>query len=261
MALNFFNQFSLAFKSYHKVFRYIDEHKLWKLFLLLSLITLLISLIIGYLAWISSDNIVEYLIHVFEIKTLTDFWGVIIEFVLAMLIRGLAVFLFIKLYRYFVLFFFAPALAYISRRVYCINSDTEFSFEVKVYRRKIARGVVVAFQNLVIELPLTIIIVFVSLVITWLAPLGPFLILVMESYFFGLAMIDYRNACKGMRIKETRKYAYRNIGLAIGNGLYFNLVLLIPIIGVMIAPILALIAGGMAANEVDKNSAYANNIS
>ncbi|MFC2123243.1 EI24 domain-containing protein [Bacteroidota bacterium] len=259
--MNFYNQFFLAFRSYHKAFKYINENKLWKLFLLPSLITLLISLVIGYLAWISSDDIVEYLIRVFEVRNLADSWGVIIEFFLVLLIRGLALFLYLKIYRYFVLFILAPILAYISQRIYCLREGTDFSFEAKVFWKKIARGIVIAFQNLIIEVPLTTFLLFLSLVITWLAPLGPLFVLVVESYFFGLAMIDYRNACIGMRIKESRNYALNNTGLAIGNGLYFNLLLLIPVIGVVIAPILALIAGGMAASENDKNSAHADNIS
>jgi len=258
--LTFLNQFFLGFKSYQSAFKYIDDNRLWKLFLLPSLIALLISILIGYLAWISSDDIVEYLVRIFQIRDLTDFWGVIIEFTFVMLIRGLTLFIFLKFYRYFVLFFLAPALGYTSQRIYCIHRKTDFSFGMKVFGRKVSRAWLVAFRNLILEIPLTVVILFLTLVITWLAPLGPFIILVLESYFFGLAMIDYRNACMGMSMKESRKYSQNNFGLAIGNGICFNLILLVPIIGVMVAPVLALIAGGMAANENENKVSDGDNI-
>lgn len=256
----FFNQFFLALRSYHKAFDFIDKNRLWKLFLLPSIITLIIALVIGYMAWVCSDDIVNYLIGIFEFRSFSEYWGKVIEFVFVMIIRGMALFFFIKIYRYFVLIFFAPVLAHISKKVYCIDSRIKYSINIGEYTGRISRGILVALQNLALEIPLTLLILLFSLIVTWLAPIGPFLMLGLESYFFGLAMIDYRNKCKGLSIRQSRQYSLNNPGLALGNGLYFNLLLLIPLLGVMMAPIVSLIAGGLAANTYDKSSISTNEI-
>jgi CysZ protein len=114
------------------------------------------------------------------------------------------------------------------------------------------RGMRIAFKNFFIELFITIGILIFSLLIGWLLPIAPLAILVIESYFFGYAMIDYRNEYYDIPRSESHEMITDHPGLAIGNGLFFNLSLLVPLLGILFAPVIALIAAGLTVNYVEK---------
>jgi CysZ protein len=63
-------------------------------------------------------------------------------------------------------------------------------------------------------------------------------------------MIDYRNEFRRLSAGESNRIIKQHRGLAIGNGLAFNLLLLIPVLGVLLAPPLGAVAAGIAANQV-----------
>ena len=77
-------------------------------------------------------------------------------------------------------------------------------------------------------------------------------ILILESYFMGYSMADYRNEYHKLSSKESRKLINNYVGLVIGNGMFFNLFLLIPVIGILAAPVFALIASGLSINYIEK---------
>ena len=87
-----------------------------------------------------------------------------------------------------------------------------------------------------------------------LALAAPFLIFAVESYYFGFAMLDYRNEYKLISAKESRILINQHRGLALGVGSMFNFMLFVPFLGVLVAPVLSVVAGGLAFNEVDDQS-------
>jgi CysZ protein len=64
-------------------------------------------------------------------------------------------------------------------------------------------------------------------------------------------MIDYRNEFKNYSAKESRAIINDHKGLAIGVGTMFNLILLVPVLGALVAPVIAVVAGGLAINKAD----------
>jgi CysZ protein len=119
----------------------------------------------------------------------------------------------------------------------------------------------IAVFNFIRDLLMTSLIIILVFILTWLAPLAPFIIFFVESYFFGFAMLDYRNQYLNMSVKESQKVIRKNMGLAIGNGICFNMILLLPVLGVMLGPALALIAAGLSIDEVDNKLLHDNQIS
>jgi CysZ protein len=115
-----------------------------------------------------------------------------------------------------------------------------------------SRGMGIAFKHFFIDVLITLALVLIALLITWILPFLPFLILVVESYFFGYSMLDYRNEFIGLSPQESKQLINNYPGLVIGNGLFFNFFLLIPFIGVLFAPMLALIAAGKSINFMEK---------
>ena len=62
-------------------------------------------------------------------------------------------------------------------------------------------------------------------------------------------MIDYFNELQKLSAKESRQMIWAHKGLALGNGAMFNLLLLVPVVGVMTAPLLALTASHIAMQK------------
>jgi CysZ protein len=89
-------------------------------------------------------------------------------------------------------------------------------------------------------------------VIAWIIPIAPIVILLLESYFMGYSMADYRNEYFGIKSKESRKLINKYFGLTIGNGMLFNFLLLIPLLGVLFAPTFALVSSGLSINYLEK---------
>ena len=121
-----------------------------------------------------------------------------------------------------------------------------------MYLMDCTRGVEIAFRNFIIEAALSTLIIIISFIIAWIIPLAPILILLLESWYVGYSFADYRNEHFEMSKKESRKLMWEYPGLVLGNGLCFNILLLIPIIGILIAPVFALISSGLSINHLEK---------
>jgi CysZ protein len=111
------------------------------------------------------------------------------------------------------------------------------------------RGLGITLKNLIKELAFTLPLYLLAL-IPLITPFSTLAILLIESYFVGFSMIDYRNEFRRLSAGESNRIIKQHRGLAIGNGLAFNLLLLIPVLGVLLAPPLGAVAAGIAANQV-----------
>jgi CysZ protein len=62
-------------------------------------------------------------------------------------------------------------------------------------------------------------------------------------------MIDYTNERYKLSVSESISFIRKNKGLAIGNGFIFALIFAIPVAGMLVAPIVAVIAATIIAVE------------
>jgi CysZ protein len=67
-------------------------------------------------------------------------------------------------------------------------------------------------------------------------------IILLECYYYGYAMIDYGLATEKMSKDAAAQFVGNQKGLAIGNGLLFYMMHIVPLIGWMSAPFYSLIA-------------------
>lgn len=245
-------ELQLSIRFFWHALRFIEGHNLWHLLILPAIFNLIIAVLIGVFAWKSSGVLVLWIIQHFEFEKGDSNLVNFIEELLLIGVRAAIVFLYLKIYRYAVLILFAPFLAYISGKIQSIVSHDDKVFCMSHFLTDCTRGMRIAFKNFFIELFITIGILIFSLLIGWLLPVAPLVILVIESYFFGYAMIDYRNEYYDIPRDKSHEMITDSPGLAIGNGLFFNFSLLIPFIGILFAPIIALIAAGLSVNYVEK---------
>lgn len=250
--MDFLHQIKLSFFFYWKAFRFIVSHNLWKLLVIPAIINLIIAFLIVVFAIKTSGIIVESVLENFHSTSSDRTVHSFIEGFLMVVIRAFVFFFYLKIYRYLALVFLAPVFSIISSKVQAIASGPAKKICTGKYLSDCSRGIKIAFRNFLFEIVLSTLIIIVSFLIVWIIPLAPIAILVLESYFIGYSMTDYRNEYLGISSKESRKLINDYLGLVIGNGLIFNILILIPLLGVLFAPGLALIASGLSINYLEK---------
>ncbi|MDH5474301.1 MAG: EI24 domain-containing protein [Cyclobacteriaceae bacterium] len=249
--MNFFYEFNLSIRYYFKAFAFVREHKLWWFLVIPALLNLLAFVFVLYLSWMYSGDLINYFIDKWGFETEYS-WLLWLQILISFVIRLIVILLYIKLFRYIILIFFAPMLAFVSDKVQEISTNKSRPFSIIQFTRDIYRGMAIAIRNLILEFLITLAILGFSIAVPIIAILAPFLIFAVESYFYGFAMIDYRNEYKGINAKESRRLIKHHRGIAFGNGVMFNITLLIPFVGVMFTPVIAVIAAGLAINVVDE---------
>ena len=142
----------------------------------------------------------------------------------------------------------APVMAYLSERVETIITGKKYAFNLQQFISDVIRGIALAIRNLLIEFIILFLLFILSNVpiIGWVSPI---LMLIVECYFFGFAVLDYSNERKRLNIRESTSLIYKHKGLAIGNGMAFYLSMLIPVIGLMIGPSYGVVAATIATNR------------
>lgn len=247
--MSVFNQFKNAISGYGKSFKFINENKLWGWFVVPGIINLIIFVVLGIFAWNYSEDLSDYFIQVFGVEDETSssiiFWTTLI-------ISRLSITLvFVLIYRYLLLIMVSPALALFADKIYKIQTGNELPFNLKIFINNVFRGIGLAIKNLINEIVLTILVSLFSFTGV-LAPAVPIVIFIIQGYFYGFSMIDYRCELQGMNIKQSSVYVWNNKGVAIGNGVVFNLVLLIPFVGVLIGPMLSLVASFLSFEDKEE---------
>lgn len=250
--MDFLHQIKLSFSFYWRAFRFIETNNIWRLLVLPAVINLIIAFLITVFAIKTSGVIVEFVLGNLKITNADQEVHSFIEGFLLVVIRAFVFYLYLKVYRYLALILLAPLFSIISAKVQLIDSGIARTPCASNYFLGCSRGIKIAIRNFFIEIFLSTIIIIICLLISWIIPLAPILILVLESYFMGYSMADYRNEYYSINSKQSRKIITEYFGLVFGNGLLFNLFLLIPVIGVLFAPAFALIASGLSINYLEK---------
>ena len=92
------------------------------------------------------------------------------------------------------------------------------------------------------------IIAFIPL-IGWVTPL---VALVMEAYYLGMNMLGFAFRKGGLSNSAIRGISGDKRGLAIGNGLVFYMLLIVPVAGWLLAPALGIVAANYTVSDAEK---------
>lgn len=251
--MNFFNDLILSIKSYAEAYRFIKKHSLWQYFFF----PLLIGLALGIGAYLGIEILVD------EVTTITtnwlafdadadDWWNIgkgAIAFAAKYLVKIGLVLLYLTISKYVVLIVVSPVLALLSEKVDEIISGKSFPFDSDQFFRDVLRGIFMAIRNMCYEFGIIGFTLILSLIFPFLSPFTAAFLMLVEFYFYGFSLMDYTNERKRLKVRESVRYVRNNKGIAIGNGAIFSLIFLIPVLGVVIAPVLGVVAATLAINK------------
>ncbi len=209
-----------------------------------------------WLFWNSSTDFLDWLFNVVGIKSWLDSMNN--SFLNYLFITGTIIVRLILLFFYFSLFKFlfliagSPVFAYLSEKTESIIDGKEYPFNMKQLLTDIMRAVRLALRNTLWQTVYTISILLLALipVVGWFSPLIAFMV---ECYYYGFSMLDYSAERHKLSPAQSISFITQRRGLAIGNGMVFFFMHLVPIIGWILAPAYAVIAATLSLYHQNDN--------
>lgn len=198
-----------------------------------------------YFFWTSSGEAVTYLSHRLGI----DRWlhrqsSGLLSFVFMMgeiMVRLILVLFYFSLFKYLFLIIGSPLFAYLSEKTEAIIAGKEYPFSWSQLFKDMLRGIKLALRNTLWQTVYSVSLLILSFfpVVGWVTPV---VVLFVECYYYGFSMLDY--SCERHKLSPTESIEYigKHKGLAIGNGMVFYLMHLVPFVGWVLAPAYAVIA-------------------
>jgi len=146
------------------------------------------------------------------------------------------------IYKYVILILVAPFMSPLSERIenHLNGSSAPVKFNIPRIIREIVRGIRISLRNIIRELLLTVVLLLIGL-IPIIGLISAPAIFALQAYFAGFGNMDYTLE-RHMGVRGSVRFVRTYKGLAVGNGLVFLLILMIPVVGLFIAPCLSTIA-------------------
>jgi CysZ protein len=239
----------IAIQSYFRAHEFINRHRLWKWIIIPGVIYAIIFFAGMWLFWGSSGDFLEWLFETVGVKSWLE--RMQNDFLNFLFITGTLIFRFILLFFYFSLFKYmflvvgSPVFAWLSEQTENIIEGKSTHFDTTQFISDMWRGVRVALRNSLWQSVYVFSILIFSLlpVVGWIAPVIAFLI---ECYYYGFSMLDYSAERHKLTPSQSISFISSKKGLAIGNGMVFFVMHLIPVLGWVLAPAYAVIAATLS---------------
>jgi CysZ protein len=214
--------------AYGGTFKLISTLGLWKYFVIPMLISFFTAISIGFAAWGLSDNIGALISKIWfwewgsqTFRTISDVLGGITIIAIGLI-----------LYKHIVMALSAPFMSPVSEKIEAHLLGDLHHHRKSSNASQLWRGIRINLRNLVMELLLTIPILIISF-IPVVNIFSSVLLFLVQSYYAGFGNMDYTLE-RHFKVKESVQFVQRNRGIAIGNGIVFMSMLLIPIVGIIL---------------------------
>ena len=235
----------ISIQAYFKAHQFIKQHKLWKWILLPGIIYTIMFIVSMYFFSKTANNFTEWLTLKVGLKSWLDrmqssFLGFF--FTLGgMVLWMIQMLLYFSLFKYLFLIIGSPIFAYLSEKTEAIMEGKEYPFSFIQLLQDIIRGIRISLRNALWQTVYMVAILIVAFIpIIGLAT--PLITILIECYYYGFSMLDYSMERNKKTTSESIFFISHHKGLAIGNGIVFYLMHLLPILGWLLAPAYAVIA-------------------
>ena len=239
----------MAIEAYGKAHRFIKQHRLWRWIAIPGILYALVFAVSMYFFWNTASQAVHYLNTVTGLRgwveRMNSGWiSYLVSFAELVLTLLLLLFYF-SLFKYVWLIVGSPVFAYLSEKTESLLEGRDYPFNLPQLLKDMLRGIKLALRNALWQTVYTVSILLLSLipVIGWASPV---LSLFIECYYYGFSMLDYSCERHKLSASESIRFIGQHKGLAIGNGIVFYLMHLVPILGWIMAPAYAVVAATLS---------------
>ena len=241
-------------EAYSGTFALISKLKLWKYFAIPIVISIVTSLTIGVTAYGLSDNIGRFISSIWPWDFGKETFTSISTFIGAIVIIAIG----LILYKHIIMALSAPFMSPVSEKIETHLTGIEKNqHRNTTFGQQLWRGIRINLRNLGKELLITIPILMLKF-IPVINIFSTVLLFLVQAYYAGFGNMDYtleRHFKYGESVQFVRKYR----GIAIGNGIVFILLLLVPIIGIILVLPLSVTAASLKTVTLFKEERRLNN--
>lgn len=246
----------IALQAYGKAHRFISGHKLWRYIIVPGILYMLLFMTSMYFFWHTATNAVTYLNNITGLRAwLERMNSGLLSFLVSfgeLILTLLLLLFYFSLFKYIWLIIGSPLFAWLSEKTEALIRGKEYTFNLGQFFKDVVRGIRLAIRNTLWQTVYTIAVLLMGIIplIGWAAPL---VALFTECYYYGFSMLDYSGERQKLGYSQSISYINHHKGLAIGNGIVFYLMHLVPIIGWVLAPAYAVIAATISIYGIDEN--------
>ncbi len=262
--MNFGKQISVGIKGYAKAIELLFS----KGFIKYMIFPLLLNILIF---WFGFSQIMDLSVTArdFFIDQISlggaDFWGAgilrgAISGIISALLYVLFFISFAYLGGYIIVIILSPLFSFISEKTEKVltSGNIDYPFELKQFFKDIVRGIGIAIRNVLFETGIMILVFIAGIILSFISWIGVIFMFFISSYFYGFSYMDYSNERYKRNIKQSVSFIRKYKWIAVVNGAFFALVLLIPYFGVALSAfvaVISVIAGTASMIEINKYEA------
>ncbi len=214
-------------QAYFEAFALMSKLNLWKYFAIPILISIATAIAIALSAYGLSDNITDYIFSLIPWSSAT--WiKTFSEIIIALIIIALG----LIVYKHIIMALSAPFMSPVSEKIEAHLLGEKRTQRQSSFQQQLWRGIRLNTRNLFMELLLTIPILLLKF-IPVVNIFSTLLLFMVQAYYAGFGSMDYTLE-RHFGYKESLQFVRQHRGLAIGNGIMFLLMLVIPVVGIII---------------------------
>lgn len=243
-----------GFGNVLRAWRLVADHRLWPYYLVPLLLDFVLAASLFAVVIVWSDDLTTWICGWLGIETNVawstwSIWDWIQQasvYVIRFLVSIAMTFCYWSIRKNLIVALSSPFMALLSDRVEEILTGQKTPFNGPQFVRDVVRSGLLALRNLLVECSVSVLIFFMSLLISWIG--GPLALvalpllsiggLAVSSYYFGGSLIDYSLERRKLSIGETLAFNRRNKFAIIGVGAAFHVLYMIPVIGIALAVVL-----------------------
>ncbi|MFT6716120.1 MAG: CysZ protein [Saprospiraceae bacterium] len=244
----FFTDFKVGISSYSSAWKLIKEKKMWGYFFLPLSLSIALSFTMYYLREEVYNHVESILVSFINYEQWWEWAQWLTGWFIQISLFVLAWYVYLKIQKYILFIVLSPVLAYLSEKTEQQLTGKTYPFNFKQFIKDIFRGIFVAVRNFILELSLLFVLFLLGL-IPVLTPFTGALALLIGWYFYGYSLMDYTNERQKLNLEQSSQSIKNKRGIAVANGMIFELIFIIPILGFVVAPILGTVAATIAMQD------------
>ena len=252
-----FKELIISIQSYFEAHKFISKNNLWKWIFLPGLAYAMLFCVGLYFFGKTSYSATEFIMLKTGLRAWLDSmhqgWLSWLFIVAQIFIIIVLFFFYFSLYKYIFLIIASPVFAYLSEKTESILMGKDFPFSTTQLLSDIVRGVRIALRNMLWQTVYLVAILIFSFIplVGWISPV---IALLIEFYYFGFSMLDYSSERNKLNTSQSIALIGNHKGLAIGNGMCFYLMHLLPFLGWLLAPSYAVVAATLSLHKAKNDN-------
>lgn len=221
-------------------FRYLKGPKFWYYIILTGMIGLFISAVLFYIAYRTGAFMADFLSDLYPFEfgkkaAFTFFHLIPITYILALMVM-----------KYVIYIVVSPIMSLLSRKIEEDHCSCALQDDSNNHWYLLLRTFKVTGRSIYKEILWTILFSIVGILVPVVGIGG---LLITQAYYIGYAHLDYTLARK-LDFQDMKVWIKKNRGLALGNGIIYFTLLLIPGLGVFLAPVFSTAAASIGVNDL-----------